>query len=155
MAEKKTVDIILKGHDEASKVTEDLRGQFLKFGAVLGGVIGTADAFKISANAIKRGMEEARAEAALAQGDLRGFYEGQLKVTDAIRELGAAVPLLGEGIRKLIEAFDDRGMIEARIKDLETFQKQTDVARQAMEKWAAEAAKEKLKLTGATPSASG
>jgi len=115
MAEK-NLDIILrardkysqefkKAADEANKISLATVAKFVAGGAAL-------SVFSKAAAAASIGyMSQVRQEEARLKGDVEALLEEQMKVNEAWAELGGAVPLVGEGVKKIIEELGNREAI--------------------------------------------
>lgn len=155
MAEK-NLDIVIRGRNQAKAAMQDARNDATALAASFIKIAATGAVMSIASKAIAAGVMgivAARKDAAAIQAQSAAdILEAQTKINLAWSELGGSLPIVGEGVKKAMDAWSDVDGIQkaiAKIKEIETATKQYHEKRQHL---ALETTILEAKLRGASES---
>ena len=155
MASEKSLSIVVKARDEASakmrQMQEDIRkgvtSAVMPFVAV-GALIVTAA--KAAASGFELMSAKAKLAAAEQKGDMEGMLRAQVAQNEAFAQFGAAVPVVGEAIARMIRTLADTEGIQRQIEEMKRFGEAAERAGDSAVRIANQAALIAAEVAGAT-----
>jgi len=154
-ANEKSLSIVIKARDEASAKMRQMQ-QSMKKGVMeaVGPFVAIGAAVATAAKAAASGYELMAANAAKAgaqmEGDMIGVLEAQVKVNDAWGKFGAAVPVIGGEIERIIRVLKDTEGIQKQIEGMKRLKQVTESLGSVQKSMRQEAELMKAELDGAS-----
>ena len=154
---QKNLDIVIRGRNEAkgamkdaSRDADSLASTFMKIAA---GGAAISMASKAGASAVMGWVATHERAAAMAEGDLEGVLNAQIKVNMAWSEFGGSVPLIGESVKRAMDAMFNVEAMRKAIANLEELEQAAKTLGETTQKQMRETALLRAKAGGATPEA--
>jgi len=154
---KKSLEIVVGARDEASAKFAKIEksAQALSVSTVLKGVAAIGGIATV-ANAAAAGWKIATAQAqqamTLQEGAADEMLEAQIKVNDAWAEMGASIPIIGQGIRSIMDSWNDNEGLRRTIQSIRQVRTETERAAVAAKAWRRENELRAAELRGAPES---
>jgi len=154
---QKNLDIVIRGRNEAkgamkdaSRDADSLASTFMKIAA---GGAAISMASKAGASAVMGWVATHERAAAMAEGDLEGVLNAQIKVNMAWSEFGGSVPLIGESVKRAMDAMFNVEAMRKAIANLKELEQAAKTLGETTQKQMRETALLRAKAGGATPEA--